>query len=96
MPCCRFPAKFERFNAMFVPNYQKTKAKAQGIEVALDDSKTCPLATHYDGDIHDALANMRRLDGSIPRSEKYGQSVNFFTEKGTRKYWVKASTPPFG
>ena len=32
-----------------------------------DAAKSCPFnsADHFDADIHDALANMRRLDGSI-------------------------------
>ncbi len=61
-----------------------------------DDSKMCPLAALYDADIHDALANLRRLDGSIPKHDKYGPSVNFFAPKGSRKYWVKSSTPVLG
>ena len=54
-----------------------------------DDSEVCPLAALYYADIHDALANLHRLDGSIPRHYKYGPSVNFFAPKGSSKYWVK-------
>ncbi len=50
----------------------------------------------YDPDIHDALANLRRLDGSIPVHDKYGPPVYFFAPSGSRKYWVKQSTPVLG
>ena len=50
----------------------------------------------YDPDIHDALSNLRRLDGSIPVHDKYGPPVNFFAPSGSRKYWVKQSTPVLG
>ncbi len=56
----------------------------------MDDSKMCPLAMCYDADIHDALANLRKLDGSIPVHDKY------FAQKGKRKYWAKPSTPELG
>lgn len=34
-------------------------------DMGSDDSKMYPFATQYDGDVHDALANMRRLERSI-------------------------------
>jgi len=74
----------------------KTKAKRNEQVVGIDPSKICPLESMYDADIHDALANMRRLDGNIPKHDKYGVPVNFFTPPGSRKYWVKASTPVLG
>jgi hypothetical protein len=37
----------------------------------------CPLGTCCDADVHDALGNMRKLDGDIPVHEKLGMSVNF-------------------
>jgi hypothetical protein len=43
----------------------------------------CPFAEHYDGDIHDALANLCRVDGSIPSHDKYGPPVNFSLQKRT-------------
>jgi hypothetical protein len=46
--------------------------------------------------LHDVLANLRRLDGSIEPHPQYGAPVNLFAPKGTRKYWVKASTPVLG
>ena len=44
----------------------------------------------------DAIANLRRLDGSIPPHKKIDRSVDFFTEKDKQKCWLKASTPVFG
>ena len=70
--------------------------KRKNEPVTFDDSKMCPLQTLYDPDIHDAIANLRRLDGNIPIHEKYGAPVNFFSPPGSRKYWVKASTPGLG
>ena len=58
--------------------------------------KSCPLAHEYDQEVHDAIAHLRILDGSLPEHATYGRSVNFFAPKGTVKYWVKASTPVFG
>jgi hypothetical protein len=31
----------------------------------VDDSRMCPLGTCYDADVHDALGNMRKLDGDM-------------------------------
>ncbi len=59
----------------------------------IDNSRMCPLQVYYDGNIHNALANLRRVDGSIPFSEKYGMSVNFFAPSEKRKFWTKESTP---
>lgn len=56
----------------------------------------CPLAHEFDLQIHDAIANLRRLDGSIPPHQEHGRPVDFFAEKGRRKFWIKASTPVFG
>ena len=74
----------------------KTRNRRQGIVSEADDTRQCPFLEHYDGNLHDALANMRRLDGSIDPHPQYGPPVNFFAPKGTRKYWVKASTPVLG
>ena len=46
--------------------------------------------------IYYATANLRMLDGSIPPHKDHGRSVHFFTVKGKRKFWLKASTPGFG
>ena len=66
----------------------------------VDDTRQCPFVEHYDGNLHDVLANLRRLDGSIETHQQYGPPVKLFAPKGTRnldrKYWVKASTPVLG
>ena len=61
-----------------------------------DDTRQCPFVEHYDGNLHDVMANLRRLDGGIATHQQYGPPVNLFSPKGTRKYWVKASTPVLG
>ena len=58
--------------------------------------RSCPLGHHYDADLHDAIAHLRILDGSLPEHAKHGRSVNFFAPAGTPKYWVRSSTPVFG
>ena len=93
---CSFPARFLRFGPLHTPNHLKTKAKRNDQAIGVDDGKSCPLQHMYDPDIHDALANLRRLDGSIPVHDKYGPPVNFFAPSGSRKYWVKQSTPVLG
>ena len=102
--CCvsvRFPLKYEHFCAVFVANHIKTRNRRSGLPSRGDkddDSKMCPFgnADNYDADIHDALANMRRLDGSPLPHEKYGQPVNCFAPKGSRKYWITKETPILG
>ena len=96
----RFPLKFERFCAVYVANHVKNKNRRSGKPTRGEDedSKTCPFnfADHYDADIHDALANMRRLDGSPLPHERYGPSVNFFAAKGCCKNWITKKTPALG
>ena len=102
--CCvsgRFPLKYEHFCAVFVANHIKTRNRRSGLPSRCDkddDSKMCPFgnADNYDADIHDALANMRRLDGSPAPHDKYGPPVNFFAPKGSRKYWISKRTPILG
>jgi hypothetical protein len=82
-----------------IPPHVKTKLQksgASGQVTPIDDSRMCPLQVYYDGDIHDALANLRRVDGSIPFSKKYGMSVNFFAPSGKHNFWTRASTPELG
>jgi len=67
--------------------------KAASEEMSL---KSCPLGHHYDPDLHDVISRLRVLDGSLPEHSKFGRSVNFFAPAGEPKYWVRASTPPFG
>ena len=54
------------------------------------------MSEHYDPNIHDLLANMRRLDGTLPPHDKFGPPVNLIAPKGSRKYWIKSSTSAFG
>jgi hypothetical protein len=56
----------------------------------------CPFAELYDADLHDFLSNLRRVDGSLPEHPQYGPPVNIFAPKGSRKYWIRASTPVLG
>lgn len=67
--------------------------KTESEEMSL---KSCPLGHNYDVDLHDVIAHLRILDGSLPAHATYGRSVNFFAPTGEPKYWVKKSTPPFG
>ena len=82
----RFPGKCERFNPFYVPKHARNKAKRYNQAIFMDESKMCPFTTLYDGYIHDALANMRRQDGSIPAHVKNDTSVIFFAPPGTCKY----------
>ena len=50
----------------------------------------------YDADVHDAVANLRKLDGDIPVHPQYGMPVNFFAPQKSRKYWTKPSTAELG
>ena len=77
-------------------NHLKTRNRRHGVKTEVDDTRQTPFVEHYDGNLHDAVANLRRLDGSIAPHPQYGPPVNFFAPKGTRKYWVKASTPVLG
>jgi hypothetical protein len=45
------------------------------VAVPVDESKICSLEVYYDADIHDALANLRRLGGDIPVHPQYGMSI---------------------
>jgi hypothetical protein len=94
---CSFPDKrFDRFGPIYYPPHQKQKKKKNDIPAPVEASKMCPMEVYYDGDIHDAVANLRKLDGTIPVHHQYGVPVNFFAPKGSRKYWTKVSTPELG
>ena len=56
----------------------------------------CPLAHDFDLQMHYAIANLLRLDGSILPYKDQIRSFNFFTEKGKQRFLLKASTPLFG
>jgi hypothetical protein len=79
-----------------VPNHIKNKNKRMNVSVPKDESLMFPLAVNYDADIHDALASMRILDGTLPRHSKFGAPVNFFAPPRTAKFFVKPSTPVLG
>jgi hypothetical protein len=53
-----------------------------------------PLVEKYDGNLHDFIANLRRVDGGLAPHDKYGPPVNIFS--AGRKFWVKTSTSAFG
>ncbi len=79
-----------------MPSHLKSRNKRNGVDVPVDESKQCPFVEHYDGHLHDVLANISRLDGTIETHPQYCVQVNLFAPKGKRKYWVKASTPVLG
>ena len=92
----RWGGRYEHYCRPFVAAYEKTKAKKVGLDVTKDDSTLCPLDHAYDADIHDAIAHLRILDGSLPEHPKHGRSVNCFADVGQPKYWVKSTSPAFG
>lgn len=81
---------------MFVSSFEKTKAKRKQLPVPIDDGRWCPLVNDYDEDIHNAISQMRILDGTVPPHSKHGPPVNFFAPHGQPKFWVKKGAPPFG
>ena len=83
-------------NPPFIPNHERFRAKKQKQEVPKDEHRMCPLAHEYDPFIHDALSQLRILDGSQPVHRRHGPPVNFFAPKGEVKFWVKADAPVFG
>jgi hypothetical protein len=72
--------------------------KKNDIPVPVEATKmpVCPMEVYCDGDIHDAVANMRKLDRTIPVHPQYGVPRIFFAPKRARKYWTKASTLELG
>ena len=50
----------------------------------------------YDPNIHNAVAQLRVLFGSVQVDSKHGAPVIFFAPAGAVKFWVKASIPAFG
>jgi hypothetical protein len=89
----RFPIKYERFGAHYIPNNLKIKNRRSGVPLEIDESKMCPFVELYDADLYDFLSNLRRVDGSLPVHPLYGPTVNLFAPKDSRKYWIRASTP---
>ena len=70
--------------------------KKHDVAAPVDNSRMCPLGVFYDADVHDALGNLRKLDGDIPVHPQYGMSVNFSAPQKSRKYWTKPSTAELG
>ena len=83
---------------MYIAAYYKTKEKNGGLDLNNSVETSCPLGHTYDADIHDAIAHLRILDGSLPAhpTDLHGRSVNFFADVGRPKYWIEASSPAFG
>ena len=71
-------------NVLVLFIFRPTRSKLCGKTMLLrrwDESKMCPLEVYYDADVHDALANLRKLDGDIPVHPQYGMSVIFLPPK---------------
>ena len=64
----------------------KQEAMNGGLDLNNSVETSCPLGHTYDADIHDAIAHLRILDGSLPAHPTHGRSVNFFAEVGRPKY----------
>ncbi len=54
------------------------------------------LAVNNDADIHDALASLRIIDGTIPMHAKRCAPMNCFAPARTVKFFVKPNTPVLG
>lgn len=89
----RWNGKFEHF-CILQPTV-KQEAMNGGLDLNNSVETSCPLGHTYDADIHDAIAHLRILDGSLPAHPTHGRSVNFFAEVGRPKYWIEASSPVF-
>jgi hypothetical protein len=93
---CRFHPRYLRFDALYIPNHNKTKNKRKNVPAPIDESLMFPLAVNYDADIHDALASLRILDGTISRHAKHGAPMYVFAPARTVKFFVKLNTPVRG
>ncbi len=66
----RYPGgRYDRFPAVYVPNFLKTRQRRNNTEPV--EAKQLPLVKQYDGNPHDFIANLRRIDGSLPPHVKY-------------------------
>ncbi len=71
----RYPGgKYDCFPAVYVPNFLKTRQRRNNTEPG--EAKPLPLVEQYDGNLHDLIANLRRIDGSLPPHVKYGPPVS--------------------
>ena len=86
----------ESLRFLYIAAYYKTKAKNGGLDLNNSVETSCPLGHTYDADIHDAIAHLRILDGSLPAPPTHGRSFNFLADVGRPKYWIEASSPAFG
>ena len=93
---CSFPGKFERFGRLYIAPHKKQAMRKNHVPAPVDASKMCPLEMFYDADVHEAVANLRKLDGDIPVHPQYGMPVNFFAPQKSRKFWTKPSTAELG
>ena len=84
--------RFDRFTPLYIPNFIKTRHRRNG--TVIEEAKPLPLVEQYDGNLHDFIGNLRRVNGSLEPHEKYGAPVNIFAPG--RKFWVKSSTSAFG
>jgi hypothetical protein len=75
--CADFTLGFCVLVPFIFPTTSKTKNKRNNISAPIDKSLMFPLIVNYDADIHDALASLRILDGTIPRHAQHGAPVNF-------------------
>ena len=95
----RWRGRYDHFARPHFASYEITKRTKLADPKVLSEElslKSCPLGHEYDADLHDAIAHLRILDGSLPEHAKLGCAVNFFATAGTAKYWVKSSSPVFG
>ena len=93
---CSFPGKFERFGPLYIAPHKLQAMRQNNVPSPVDPSKMCPLEMFYDADVHEAVANLRKLDGEIPVHPQYGMPVNFFAPQKSRKFWTKPSTVELG
>ena len=95
----RWRGRYDHFACPHFASYEITKRTKLADPKVLSEElslKSCPLGHEYDADLHNAIAHLRILDGSLPEHAKLGSAVNFFAPAGTAKYWVKSSSPVFG
>ncbi len=62
----RYPGgKYTSYPALYVPNFLKTRQRRHSMEPA--EAMPLPLVEQpeYDGNLHDFIANLRRVDGSM-------------------------------
>ena len=52
------------------------------------------MVDKYDGNLHDFIANLRRVNGDPEPHDKYGPPVNLFA--AGRKFWVTKTASAFG